>query len=192
MATDYRRFARWSARSTYRWCIQSLVVFERSTQTWSVCDRRRLRHRREGVGAGLYANVGGGDVAWSRRRFATPRPLEFSVNVRSPPTRDCNRPAGPFAPLRSRSRAAESAVVGALTRIGEGGLRALRERLRCGGRGARGCELSVWPRSFPFGALRFGLEHRESPPFNALRLFDSTRSKALRFSIALTVMSFYK
>ena len=27
---------------------------------------------------------------WSRRRFATPRPLEFSVTVRSPPTRDCN------------------------------------------------------------------------------------------------------
>ncbi len=79
MATDYRRFARWSARSTYRRCIQSLVVFERSTQTWSVCDRRRLRHRREGVGAGLYADVGGGDVAWSRRRFATPRPLEVSV-----------------------------------------------------------------------------------------------------------------
>ena len=73
-----------------------------------------------------------------------------------------------------------------------GGLRALRGRGLVEVVGARGCELSVWPRSFPFGALRFGLEHRESPPFNALRLFDSIRSKALRFSIALTVMSFYK
>jgi len=61
MATDYRRFARWSARSTYRWCIQSLVVFERSTQTSSADGRRRLRHRREGVGAGLCADVGDGD-----------------------------------------------------------------------------------------------------------------------------------
>ena len=26
--------------------------------------------------------------------------------------------------------------------------------------GARGCELSVWPRSFPFGALRFGRDAR--------------------------------
>ena len=40
--------------------------------------------------------------------------------------------------------------------IGEGGVRALRDRLPCGGRGPRGCELCVWPRSFPFGALRFG------------------------------------
>jgi hypothetical protein len=27
----------------------------------------------------------------------------------------------------------------------------------------RGCELSVWPRSFPFGALRFGLGPRVAP-----------------------------
>ena len=29
--------------------------------------------------------------------------------------------------------------------------------------GARGCELSVWPRSFPFGALRFGLDAVVAP-----------------------------
>ena len=55
------RSAGWSARSTYRWCIQSLVVFERSTQTSSADGRRRLRHRRECVGAGLCTGVGDRD-----------------------------------------------------------------------------------------------------------------------------------
>ena len=43
--------------------------------------------------------------------------------------------------------------------------------------GARGCELSVWPRSFPFGALRFGLEVSES---TATSLRVRPYSKAVR------------
>jgi hypothetical protein len=35
-------------------------------------------------------------------------------------------------------------------------VRALRDRWLVVVVGPRGCELSVWPRSFPFGALRFG------------------------------------
>ena len=46
-------------------------------------------------------------VAAALRATPTTRGQRY---VRAPPTRDCNRPAGPFAPLRSRSRAAESAV----------------------------------------------------------------------------------
>ena len=55
------RSAGWSARSTYRLCIPSLVVFERSTQTSPAFGRRRLRHRREDVRAGLHADVGDKD-----------------------------------------------------------------------------------------------------------------------------------
>ena len=126
MATDRSRSAGWCARSSNRLLLQSLVVFKRlrsdvggirspkAATTSRGCGRRVLRRRWRWR------------HWWPRRRFATPRPLEFSVTIRSPPTRDCNLDLL-IAALRPRLSAsqAESHVGWTTAWSGAGGRRAL-------------------------------------------------------------------
>ena len=81
-----------------------------SRQTRPASDRRRLRQRREDVGAGLCADLGdrdGGGRGVASRHPDHSRSALTSVALQRGIATD---PLGPSLPLRSRSRAAESRV----------------------------------------------------------------------------------
>ena len=155
MADYWGRSAGWCARSTNRRQFHSLAEYRPHPQTSSVFDPRRLLHRLEDVGAGWCPIVGGEDSGDRGAALRHPDRSRSAVRPR-PPTRDWSRPR--WAPHCVRvpiARQLNPTLGGATTGTGRWG-RAGTSRCRLVGIAACENASSAWPRSFPFGALRFG------------------------------------